>query len=225
MLRPGWGEEKGGIVLPESLGVDFGKMEAIIKNMWGYPEEKVDRLRHYALLLHGWSGRMSLVSQKDRDLLATKHFLPALAMVSLIKSLPHESILDFGSGGGLPGIPLKIMLPEANFILLESRRRRANFLREVVRKLGLDGIEVVNQRWENWKPAIEGVDLIVSRAVGKPEEVYRLVKPFLRPYGAMLVNLARESAREAKAEAPLFLKSEVKWDGGGAWLGLLGQRG
>ena len=215
-------EKKSGIALPETLSIDFGKMETIIKKMWGNPAEKVYPLRHYALLLHSWSGRMSLVSQKDRDLLPTKHFLPALAMVPVIKSLPHENILDFGSGGGLPGIPLKIMLPETNFILLESRRRRANFLREVVRKLGLDGIEVVNERWENWKPVVEGVDLIVSRAVGRPEKILRLVGPFLRPYGAMLVNLDRGSAQETKVDAPLLLKSEVSWSGGKTWLGLLG---
>ena len=222
MLSKEQGEGKGGLVLPMSLDADFSKMEVIIKNMWECTEEKVASLRHYACILHNWSGQMSLVSRKDRDLLPTKHLLPALAMVPLLKSLPHDSILDFGSGGGLPGIPLKIMLPESHFILLESRRRRANFLREVVRKLGLEGVEVVNQRWEDWEPAIEGVDLIVTRAAGNPGEVFRLVKPFLRPYGAMLVNLGRKSEGKSRAEPPLLLTTEVNWDRGGTWLGLLG---
>ena len=213
--------EEGEIILPRGLSGDFNKMRGIIKKKWGDSEKRIYLLRSYASLLYGWSGRMNLISPKDRYQLATKHFLPALAMAPVVESLPHEKVLDFGSGGGLPGIPLKIMLPETDFILLESRRRRANFLREVVRKLGLKGVEVVNERLGDWNP--KGVDLIVSRAVGKPEEVFSQVSPYLHRHGGVLVSLSQEGKPEReRGKPPFLLKKKVCWDGGETWMGLLG---
>jgi len=156
----------------------------------GFPPEAAwGQLREYVHLLYTWSGRMSLISREDREFLVTRHLVPAMKWLPLIACLPHRSLIDFGSGGGLPGIPLKIAMPGMWVYLVESRRRRANFLREVVRRLGLEKVEVVNSRLEEWKGVKGGVDIIVSRAVMSVKKMGALARPHLSPHGSMLIHL------------------------------------
>lgn len=172
------------------------------------PPEGWQRLKKYAELLYLWSGRMNLISREDREFLGTKHLMPTLMMLPVISSLPVRSLLDVGSGGGLPGIPLKIALPKIKFILVESRRRRVSFLREVVRRLGLKGVEVVNCRLEEWNGPQDGVDLITSRAVARPEKLLSMVRPYLSPHGCVLTSL---SLRSTDADGVAFLWREKRW--------------
>lgn len=176
-----------------------------------------DQLREYAHLLHAWSGRMSLISREDRGFLLTRHLVPALRWLPMIACLPHRSLLDFGSGGGLPGIPLKIALPETWVYLVESRRRRAHFLREVVRRLGLPKVEVVNSRLEEWEGVKGGVDIIVSRAVMPGKELGKVIRPHLSPHGWMMIHLGEGWSRE---NAPHLIKVRKK-----RWGGMVGRWG
>lgn len=175
----------------EGWVVDFDRA----RREWGHhrkgalPQGAWDLLREYALLLDKWSGRMSLISAGDRDFLATRHFLPAWRWLPIMAGLPNRSLLDVGSGAGLPGIPLKIALPDTWVFLVESRRRRANFLREVVRRLDLKKVRVINGRLEDWEGIPGGVDLAISRGVQKPVDFCRMVGPFVAPHGCILVHL------------------------------------
>ncbi len=207
--------------LPCELEEDFSRVEELIRRtVSGEPEEALGQLRHYIGLLHHWSGRMSLVSVGDRVILGTKHLMPALAMVPLVCSLPHRTVLDFGSGAGLPGIPLKIMLPETRITLVESRRRRVSFLREVVRKLGLQGVEIINKRLEDWGGAkAGGVDLVVSRSVNQGK-VLDQVRHCLAPHGAVLVSLGREGGAKG-GKGVVLLEKNMSWGGGKTRLGLM----
>ena len=155
--------------------------------------ERMEKLKLYTSLLYFWSSKMNLVARGDRKELITKHIMPALHMSSLIKAIPHSSIMDFGSGSGLPGIPLKIVFPEVNFILLESRRKRAHFLREVIRRLELKKIEVVNERVEQYIKKSSGkVDLVVSRATVGLENMINLVNPVLNSHGCIATFLNKD---------------------------------
>ena len=146
----------------------------------GWNIEKVDRdqgaiwlsLKAYIHLLYRWANKLNLVSLNEIDFIATRHVWRALAMLPHVQSVPNNTIIDVGSGSGLPAIPLKICLPECQFYLVESRRKRANFLREVIRSLGLKKIEVVNERIENWSENVLG-DVITARAVANPAEIRR----------------------------------------------------
>ena len=84
-----------------------------------------------------------------------------------IEAIPNKTILDVGSGSGIPAIPLKIYFPKSRFYLLESRRKRANFLRNVIRKLNLEGISVINSRVEDWKDEVIA-DVVTARSVANP---------------------------------------------------------
>lgn len=188
------GEEEGKNLLKESSNSD---------NAW-------DQLGEYAHLLYTWSSRMSLISREDREFLTTRHLVPALRWLPLMACLPHRSLLDFGSGGGLPGIPLKIALPETWVYLVESRRRRANFLREVVRRLKLVKIEVVNSRLEDWEGVEGGVDIIASRAVMPALQLGRVARPYLSPHGSMMIHLGEGDSR---VDTHLVKEKRERWAG------------
>ena len=153
----------------------------------------LESFKKYASLLYHWSGKINLISPGDRSQLATKHLASSLALLPLVKMVPHKTVLDFGSGAGLPGIPLKIALGESEVILVESRRRRAHFLREVIRHLALEKVEVVNARLEDWPGTGESqVEVVVSRAVKQPDEVWSSINPYLTRYGALIISLAQK---------------------------------
>lgn len=150
------------------------------------------KLEIYLYLLSRWSRRINLVSSQDRSVLATKHLRQALTMVPVVASIPRRLVMDMGSGSGFPAIPLKIALPDSYFMLVESRRKRAHFLKEVVRSVGLDRIEVVNDRIENLNPV--GADLVTARAVASPDKLLDLVQRHLSPHGWILSTLEKDAA-------------------------------
>ena len=113
-------------------------------------------------------------------------------MANIIQSVDHETIIDYGSGAGLPGIPLKIALPDSLIYLVESRRRRATFLRTVARELGLEKLNVVNLRLDDWQCPTGAVDLVVSRATGG--DLYGLVRPFVKPQGQIVTTVGNVKA-------------------------------
>ena len=166
-------------------------------------------LSRYAELLFRWSGRMNLVADGDRGLLASRHILPSLALRPLLRTLSHRVVLDVGSGAGLPGVPLKITLPGSKFILVEARRRRVTFLREVVRHLELQDVEIVHSRLESWDKADTEVDLAISRAAMATESLVELVSPFVVSGGAILTTLGSA----ATTGEGMILQERVR----GAW--------
>jgi 16S rRNA (guanine527-N7)-methyltransferase len=181
---------------------------------WFSLDEVWPGLEVYLSLLHRWSNKINLISHRDLSSIATKHLSQALMMAPFVASLPRHTILDLGSGSGLPAIPLKLAFPDSHFILVESRRKRAHFLREVIRYLKLDRIEVVNERIEDWQGKSEGVDLVISRAVGSPQQLLKLVHRHLSPYGWVLSSLSGEDAQSAT------LTRRVEVAGVGTTLGL-----
>ena len=179
------------IQLPSEIREDFdqlkrkGRLSCSFEDVW-------PKLEIYLYLLSRWSKRVSLVSRRDGSFLATKHLRQALTMVPVVASIPRRLVMDLGSGAGFPAIPLKIALPDSYFILVESRRKRAHFLREVIRSVGLDCIEVVNDRIENLNPV--GADLVTARAVASPDKLLDLVQRHLSPHGWILSTLKKDAA-------------------------------
>ena len=205
-----------------SVDWNFPAIERVLARCPEVPAHAADQLFQYAQLLYHWSGKMSLISAGDRPHLIAKHLIPCLAMVPFVVSHRHKTIVDFGSGGGLPGIPIQIMLPESAVILVESRRKRVSFLREVTRTLKLKRAKVVHGRLADW-PGIDerdapvaGADLVVARAVGDPATVFAETQSIMAAHGRLIVT---SKPGQTKVDNALGFEShKVAWDGGEQWL-------
>ena len=170
------------------LKADLEELRARFKSLgFELQESWIEPLWKYVRLLLRWSKSINLVSSGDRSNIFTKHVGPACLMANVIQSLDHETIIDYGSGAGLPGIPLKIAFPDSLIYLVESRRRRATFLRTVARELCLEKLNVVNLRLDDWQCPAGAVDLVVSRATGG--NLSDLVGPFVKPQGQIVTTV------------------------------------
>ncbi len=159
-----------------------------------------EQFQMYLSLLQEWNEKMNLTAIVDEGEILEKHFLDSLASSSYI-DYQDQSLLDIGSGAGFPGIPLKIMFPDLCVTLLEPTMKRVTFLEEVIRKLQLKGIVVVNERAEDYaKKARSYYDIVTARAVAHLSILMELSSPLMR-VGGILVALKGAKANEEMEEA------------------------
>jgi 16S rRNA (guanine527-N7)-methyltransferase len=177
-----------------------GFKEILIKNTLAadflLPEDAVRRFELYYKELLEWNAKISLTTITEPADAAIKHFLDSIL---LLKYVPLAgSLIDIGTGAGFPGIPLKIMKPELSVVLVEVVRKKANFLRQVIRLLNLDGIEVYNGRIEDFdRPA--AFDYAVSRAFSELGLFCRVAEPYIKPGGALLAMKGSDAREHAAA--------------------------
>ena len=147
---------------------------------------QLEKFFSYLSLLQTWNSKINLTSIKDPSSIIRLHFLDSLAITPFIS--PNSRMLDIGSGAGLPGIPVKIALPQKEVVLVESQRKKANFLKEVGRMLGVKGLHIVEGRAETFAPEDIGpFREIVTRALGTLKQTLRIAAPFLCSGGDCLV--------------------------------------
>ncbi|MBT7080731.1 MAG: 16S rRNA (guanine(527)-N(7))-methyltransferase RsmG [Chloroflexi bacterium] len=137
-----------------------------------------------------WNKRVNLTTITDYDDVQTKHFLDSITAIPYLPNLMPFKAIDIGSGGGFPGIPLKIMRPDIELTLVESRGKKAQFLKHVLTALKLDGVRVITARAET--AASEAVlrgkyDIALTRAVGSISTVLELTLPFLKTGGVSVI--------------------------------------
>ena len=155
-------------------------------------EQWSDGLGRFSDLLFQWSQRVSLISSGDRTQIPAKHLLPSVALRQLILTVPHRAVWDFGSGAGLPGVPLAITLPQAHFLLIESRRRKVSFLREAIRRLSLNNTTVLHERLEadsRIPKDFPKADVVISRAALDPDQLATKTKGRTQPNAALIRTL------------------------------------
>lgn len=146
-------------------------------------------LDRYARLLYEKIPTLALVAKSDRGTLYTRHILDSLNPLSLFAK-PPEQILDIGSGGGFPGLPLGIVWPQTRVVLLESRERKAAFLEKTVRELGTRNVKVACERLEEHSRKKEPVyDAVFIRAVAEVARLVEMIAPSCVP-GARWVYFA-----------------------------------
>lgn len=161
-----------------------------------------------------WNKSTNLTSVTDPFEMAVKHYLDSIAAVPYIGHA--ASLLDAGSGGGFPGIPLKIMLPSLKVTLLDARRKRVSFLKHVTRSLGIAGINVLNDRLEQMKdllPTGEGFDVIVSRAFSDLEPFAAHALPLLNLGGCLVAYKGKKG--EMLENEVAKVEKMVVWNGSG----------
>lgn len=136
-------------------------------------ELQVKQFEQLKDLYQDWNLKINVVSRKDIDELYLRHVLHSLGIAKVMKFLPNAKVMDVGTGGGFPGIPLAILFPETQFHLVDSIGKKIKVVEEVVEGLGLQNVKATNARVE----AIDDrYDFIVSRAVAQMETFVRWVK-------------------------------------------------
>jgi 16S rRNA (guanine527-N7)-methyltransferase len=148
---------------------------------------KVEKFSIHALELIQWNRKINLTAITDPLEVAVKHVLDAIAPIPDIS--PTGSLLDIGSGGGFPGIPLKICLPMVSVTLVDASRKKINFLKHVIRTLELENVRALHVRAEDFaqKPeAARHFDVIVSRAFSSMATFAATAIPFLKKDGVII---------------------------------------
>lgn len=143
------------------------------------PSGSYDLLAQYVDLLYRWNRRISLSAVRDPEVLIALHLAECLRAAQRIPE-GVESVLDFGSGAGLPGVPIQIARPDLRVTLGESQKKKAAFLREVVRELHLTRATVHPERVENL-PEGYSFDLVTLRAVDKMTDALKAALPRVHP--------------------------------------------
>lgn len=128
-------------------------------------------------LYQAWNEKINVISRKDVENIYTNHVLHSLAIAKVITFKPGTRVLDVGTGGGFPGIPLAILFPEVNFHLVDSIGKKITVVREVVAALDLKNVKAEQVRAEEIK---DRYDFIVSRAVTRMKEFYGWVSNKVR---------------------------------------------
>jgi len=124
-------------------------------------------------LYNFWNNQINVISRKDIDQLYERHVMHSLGIAKVMNFLPGENVLDVGTGGGFPGIPLAILFPETQFFLVDSIGKKIKVVKEVATALGLQNLKAEHLRAEQ---VDEKFDFVVSRAVTRLKEFYPWVK-------------------------------------------------
>lgn len=159
-------------------------------------DSKLDQFHLYLENLAKWNKRINLTAIKDERDIVISHFIDSISAIPFI--IDGNKVLDIGSGGGFPGIPLKIVRPELNITLLDSVSKKVSFMNDTIRKLALHDIEAVWGRAEdlNNKVPRESFDYVITRALGSIEETSMLSLPYLSRSGTIILMRGRKGASE-----------------------------
>jgi len=137
-------------------------MELILKYFPNLTEDQIKKFAKLEALYQDWNLKINVVSRKDIDELYLRHVLHSLAIAKVVDFKDGSKLMDVGTGGGFPGIPLAILFPECQFHLVDSINKKLNVVREVVAGCELQNVKVTHTRVEEIK---DNYDFILSRAV------------------------------------------------------------
>ena len=151
-------------------------------------------LKEYCDLLRDWNSKINLVSRKDMERLELKHLAHCLTITKFLRLMPKARLLDVGTGGGLPGIPLAICYPQARFTLLDSIGKKVMVVEDMVSKLNLENVEVRRGRVEEM-PKKRSYDFVIGRAVTALPTFFKWVH-----------NKIAKGAKHSPANGILYLK-------------------
>lgn len=169
-------------------------------------DTQLEQFEKYYKLLVDWNKFMNLTAITEYEEVYEKHFLDSLAVTKVIDMNEVDTIIDIGTGAGFPGIPLKIAYPHLKVVLLDSLQKRIKYLDNVIEELGLDNIETLHGRAEDYakkEEYREKFDLCVSRAVANLSTLSEYCLPYVKidgkfiPYKSGEITLEAEEAKKA----------------------------
>jgi 16S rRNA (guanine527-N7)-methyltransferase len=172
-------------------------------------------LEEYAALLLEWNKKINLISRRDEENIWTSHLLHCLSLLFKVDLPMGSAVLDLGTGGGLPGIPLKIVRPDIMLALLDSTQKKINAVRDIVSALGLKDIKAVWGRAEDVGKKREynsNYDVVVARAVAPLDDLVRWSGPLLKAESARACKFPAFGTDEARR--PITKPTLVAFKGG-----------
>lgn len=177
----------------------------------GLSAKQLSQLECLNELYHDWNAKINVISRKDIDNLYLHHVLHSLGIAKVITFKPHTRLLDVGTGGGFPGIPLAILFPECEFRLIDSIGKKVRVAASVASDLGLTNVEALHRNALEEKGKF---DFIVSRAVMTAPSLVHLVCKNIAPGGfnALPNGVLCLKGGELKDELKLFGKRAVVWN-------------
>ena len=157
-------------------------------------ETQVDLLLDFVSLIEKWNKAYNLTAIRNRDEMVRLHILDSLAILPFVTG---QKIIDIGTGAGLPGIPLAILMPSVQFTLLDSNSKKTRFVRQAVLELQLNNVEVVHGRVESLGHEGE-YDAVLSRAFASLEEIMNLTEHLTQPEGILIAMKGQKPESELK---------------------------
>ena len=148
-------------------------MEIVRKYFKELTDEQLHQLEQLDGLYHEWNAKINVISRKDIDNLYEHHVLHSMAIAKTINFRPGTEILDFGTGGGFPGIPLAILFPECRFKLIDGTGKKIHVAQEVATAIGLKNCQAEHLRGEDERGRY---DFVVSRAVMPLPDLIKIVR-------------------------------------------------
>lgn len=153
-------------------------MDIILKYFDDFTDTQLKQFGQLEGLYKEWNEKINVISRKDIDSLYERHVLHSLAIAAICTFKPGAQIVDIGTGGGFPGIPLAIFFPEVEFLLTDSIGKKIKVVNEVANAIGLKNVKAVHTRVEEIKGRT--FDYAVSRAVAPLGDLWRWVGPMIR---------------------------------------------
>lgn len=144
-----------------------------ISDYFKLTETQAQQFAALEVLYPEWNSKINLISRKDIDNLVEHHILHSLAIAKFIQFQPGTTIMDIGTGGGFPGIPLAILFPECRFTLIDSIGKKIHVAEDIAKQIGLTNVECIQERAEEEKRQF---DFVVSRAVMPLPDLVKLIK-------------------------------------------------
>jgi len=153
-------------------------MEIILKYFTDFTDQQLGQLKEIEHLYKDWNSKINVISRKDIDGLYQKHVLHSLSIAALFDFADDTKIIDIGTGGGFPGIPLAIFFPKVNFHLVDSIAKKLKVVEAIASEIGLKNITTQHTRAEEIKN--KKFDFAISRAVAPLKELWKWSRPLLR---------------------------------------------
>lgn len=152
--------------------------DIILKYFSEFTPRQIEQFNRLGPLYTEWNSKINVISRKDMDQLYEKHILHSLSIAAAFDFAPGTRIIDIGTGGGFPGIPLAIFFPEVEFLLVDSIAKKIKVANEIVASIGLTNVTGIQKRAEEIKN--QKFDIAVSRAVAPLKDLWRWSKPLLK---------------------------------------------